>query len=187
MENTNKKAPSAALMAVGKIGDFVENAFLVIGSVALLVFFYAVVQDVAARTLNNSVFWAQDLAIFAYFWCIFIAGAICLRRNEHFSIELVSHMPRVVAFVKKLIIIVIMAAFTYYIVRYGYAYTLMSWTRKQAASGLRLSYAIMVMPLSGLGFGWFLIEQLICLLTGREISEFSKKHAAIKARKEAEE
>ena len=186
MENTNKKVPSKALMTIGKIGDVIETLFLFIGSIALLIFFYSVVHDVAARTLNNSVFWAQDLAIFAYFWCIFIAGAICLRRNEHFSIELFSRLPHLAATIKKLIVISVMVAFTYYIIRYGYAYTLMSWTRKQAASGLRLSYAIMVMPLSGIGFGWFLIEQLICLFTGLEISDFSKKHAAIKARKEAE-
>ena len=183
MEN-NKQPPSSALMAVGKIGDALENLLLVVGALTLLLFFFAVIYDVAARTLNNSVFWAQDAAIFSYFWCIFIAGAICLRRNEHFSIELFRHLPKKAAFVKRLLVILVMAAFTYYIFRYGWAYAKMSWTRRQAASGLRLSYAIISMPVSGVGFAYFLLEQMILLFTGRELQEISPKHAAEDAGKE---
>ena len=186
MNNNEKKLPAKGLLVIGRIGDVIENAFLVIGFIALLIFFFAVVFDVIARTVGNSVFWAQDTAIFSYFWCIFIAGAVCLRRNEHFSIELFQKMPKAMSFVKRLIVIIAVCAFAYYIVRYGWAYTLMSWTRKQSASGLRLSYAIAAMPISGVGFFYFLFEQLVLLFTGRELSEISKKYAAISAKKEAQ-
>lgn len=67
MNNNEKKLPAKGLLVIGRIGDVIENAFLVIGFIALLIFFFAVVFDVIARTVGNSVFWAQDTAIFSYF------------------------------------------------------------------------------------------------------------------------
>lgn len=178
MKNEIRAPASGVLKLIGKVGDIIENILLVIGGLGLLLFFFAVVYDVAARVVHNSVFWAQDTAIFSYFWCVFIGGAICLRRNEHFSIELFNRLPRHMLFIKRLIVIAVLGIFTYYIFRYGLAYAKIGWTRKQAASGLRLSYAIIAMPISGVGFAYFLFEQIIMLLTGRNLSEISTKHGS---------
>ena len=120
MNNKEKSLPSPTLMRVGKIGDIIENFYLLISSVILVVFFSAVVLDVGARTLNNSLFWTQDTAIFSYFWCVFIAGAICVRRNEHFSIELFHRLPGAARLVKTLLVMAVMFVFTYYLTKYGW-------------------------------------------------------------------
>lgn len=180
MNEKEKRPVLPCLRKIGTIGDCIENLFLMIGALVLVIFFMSVVLDVGARTANNSLFWTQDTAIFSYFWCIFIAGAVCVRRNEHFSIELFAHLPKAAAFIKRLIVILVMCIFTYYITKYGWDYAIMSWTRKQSASGLRLFYAIICMPIAGVGFGYFLMEQLVCLFTGLNISDISKKHSGDK-------
>ena len=180
MNDKEKRPVSPYLRRIGMVGDWIENLFLMIGALVLVFFFMSVVLDVGARTANNSLFWTQDTAIFSYFWCIFIAGAVCVRRNEHFSIELFSHLPKAGAFIKRLIVILVMCIFTFYIAKYGWDYAIMSWTRKQSASGLRLFYAIICMPIAGVGFGYFLLEQVICLFTGHELSDISKKHSGDK-------
>lgn len=186
--NKKENIPVPAVMrAVGTIGDVIENLLLLIGAVILVVFFLSVVLDVAARTANRSLFWTQDAAIFSYFWCVFIAGAVCVRRNEHFNIELFSHLPRSAFVLKKLLVILVMLLFTFYITKYGWDYAIMSWTRRQSSSGLRLFYAIVCMPIAGVGFGYFLIEQILCLFTGRELSEISKKHARCREAADNEE
>lgn len=178
MNKREIKPPPPALRLVGTIGDIIENLFLLLGAVILVIFFLSVVLDVGARTANNSLFWTQDMAIFSYFWCIFVAAAVCVRRNEHFNIELFPHLPKVAFVVKKTLVILVMLLFAFYITKYGWDYAIMSWTRKQSSSGLRLFYAIICMPIAGIGFGYFLLEQILCLFTGRELSEISKKHAA---------
>ena len=88
---------------------------------------------------------------------------------------------------KKLLVILVMLLFTFYITKYGWDYAIMSWTRRQSSSGLRLFYAIVCMPIAGVGFGYFLIEQILCLFTGRELSEISKKHARCREAADNEE
>ena len=127
-----EKAPAAALRVMGGIGDLLENVLLLIGAAFVIAFFLAVVLDVTARTLNNSLIWTQDAAIFSYFWCVFTASAICIRRNEHFSIELFARMPKIVKTVQKLFILAVLFVFAYYMIRYGWEYSILGLTRKSS-------------------------------------------------------
>ena len=179
MYPSHEKSPSSFMKAVGKVGDLIENLLLLIGSICIVVFFLAVVLDVAARTANNSLLWTQDTAIFAYVWCIFTASAVCIRRNEHFSIELLSHFPPAVRKVQQILILIILFAFSFYMVRYGWEYSILGLNRSSSSSGFQLFYAIICIPVSSAASIYFLVEQVLCLITGTNMAQVSKNIAKL--------
>lgn len=177
MSDRNGKTPSAPLMLMGRVGDILEGLSILVGATFLIGFFAAVVLDVVARTANNSLTWTQDAAIFAYVWCIFTTSAVCVRRNEHFSIELFSRLPKAVKLIQRLFILAILFVFAYYMIVYGWEYARLGLTRKSSSSGFPLFYAIVCIPLSSVAMTYFLIEQLVCFILGVDLSQISKKMA----------
>ena len=177
MSDRYEKIPPAPLKLMGSVGDALENISILVGAIFLIGFFAAVILDVVARTINNSLTWTQDAAIFAYVWCIFTTSAVCVRKNEHFSIELFPNLPRMVKTVQRLFILVVLAAFAYYMIVYGWEYAMLGLSRKASASGFPLFYAIICIPLSSVAMAWFLAEQLVCLAFGLKLSQISKKTA----------
>ncbi len=179
MNDKEKRPVSPYLRRIGMVGDWIENLFLMIGAL-VLVFFSCPWFWMWAHVRQTTPSFGPRIRQYSAISGAFLLPAVCVRRNEHFSIELFSHLPKAVAFIKRLIVILVMCIFTFYIAKYGWDYAIMSWTRKQSASGLRLFYAIICMPIAGVGFGYFLLEQVICLFTGHELSDISKKHSGDK-------
>lgn len=174
MNRSSEKSPSPALCVVGRVGDVLENILLLVGGVFLVLFFLSVVLDVSARTLNSSLVWTQDAAIFSYVWCIFTTAAVCIRRNEHFSIDLFHHLPKAVKTIQQILIIVVLAIFALFMVRYGWEYAMLGLSRKSSSSGFRLFYAIIGIPLSNVATLYFLLEQVLCMIFGIKLSDISK-------------
>lgn len=92
--------------------------FTMLAMVGLIVW-----QVVARYVLKISVPYAEELARLAIVWCIFIGGAIGVRKNEHAYVEaLVKVFPPFLRFACKLLTYVLMVIFCVILIIYGYKF-----------------------------------------------------------------
>jgi len=89
----------ATLGPLGRVADALERLLLLVGTAAFAALIVTVAFQVFARNvLGIGMVWTLDLAQLLFAWCIFLGGAIAVRRNAHYRVELIpEHWTRVLA------------------------------------------------------------------------------------------
>ena len=119
-------------------------ALVLLAGLAVLVFISALM-----RTFKHPLNWAQDVALVAFAWLIFIGGDVAVRGSGLIGVDMVvSKLPKSVqkwldVFYKCLII-----AFLCVLVFYGIRMVRQGWSRQIAALGISYGWVTMAVPIS---------------------------------------
>ena len=117
-------------------------ALVLLAGLAVLVFISALM-----RTFKHPLNWAQDVALVAFAWLIFIGGDVAVRGSGLIGVDMVvSKLPKSVqkwldVFYKCLII-----AFLCVLVFYGIRMVRQGWSRQIAALGLSYGWVTLAVP-----------------------------------------
>ena len=117
-------------------------ALVLLAGLAVLVFISALM-----RTFKHPLNWAQDVALVAFAWLIFIGGDVAVRGSGLIGVDMVvSKLPKSVqkwldVFYKCLII-----AFRCVLVFYGIRMVRQGWSRQIAALGISYGWVTLAVP-----------------------------------------
>jgi len=117
-------------------------ALVLLAGLAVLVFISALM-----RTFKHPLNWAQDVALVAFAWLIFIGGDVAVRGSGLIGVDMVvSKLPKSVqkwldVFYKCLII-----AFLCVLVFYGIRMVKQGWSRQIAALGISYGWVTLAVP-----------------------------------------
>lgn len=117
-------------------------ALVLLAGLAVLVFISALM-----RTFKHPLNWAQDVALVAFAWLIFIGGDVAVRGSGLIGVDMVvSKLPKSVqkwldVFYKCLII-----AFLCILVFYGIRMVRQGWSRQIAALGISYGWVTLAVP-----------------------------------------
>ena len=117
-------------------------ALVLLAGLAVLVFISALM-----RTFKHPLNWAQDVALVAFAWLIFIGGDVAVRGSGMIGVDMVvSKLPKSVqkwldVFYKCLII-----AFLCVLVFYGIRMVRQGWSRQIAALGISYGWVTLAVP-----------------------------------------
>ena len=117
-------------------------ALVLLAGLAVLVFISALM-----RTFKHPLNWAQDVALVAFAWLIFIGGDVAVRGSGLIGVDMVvSKLPKSVqkwldVFYKCLII-----AFLCVLVFYGFRMVRQGWNRQIAALGISYGWVTLAVP-----------------------------------------
>ena len=117
-------------------------ALVLLAGLAVLVFISALM-----RTFKHPLNWAQDVALVAFAWLIFIGGDVAVRGSGLIGVDMVvSKLPKSVqkwldVFYKCLII-----AFLCVLVFYGIRMVRQGWSRQVAALGISYGWVTLAVP-----------------------------------------
>ena len=118
-------------------------ALVLLAGLAVLVFISALM-----RTFKHPLNWAQDVALVAFAWLIFIGGDVAVRGSGLIGVDMVvSKLPKSVqkwldVFYKCLII-----AFLCVLVFYGIRMVRQGWSRQIAALGISYGWVTLAVPI----------------------------------------
>ncbi len=108
------------------------------------------IQVVLRYAFAESFVWGEELALYAFIWCIFLGAAICVRRRQHFAFDLPPDFlsPRVARAQRLLIDLVVLVAALLLLIE-GWTFTQLSIRSLSPALGISLFIPTIVVPLSG--------------------------------------
>ena len=110
-------------------------ALILVAGIAVLVFVSALM-----RTIGHPLNWAQDVALIAFAWLIFLGSDVAMRGSGLIGVDLfVKKFP---AGVQKVII----AAFLCVLIYYGYGMTTSGWARQITSLHISYSWVTMAVP-----------------------------------------
>lgn len=117
-------------------------ALVLLSGITILVFVAAVM-----RTLNMPLNWAQDAALVAFAWLIFLGSDIAMRGEGLIGVDLiVRKFPMTVQKALDVIFKLIIIAFLVVLVVNGYGMTVSGWSRQITTLGISYSYVTMAVP-----------------------------------------
>lgn len=117
-------------------------ALILLGGITILVFVSALM-----RTFKMPLNWAQDVALVAFAWMIFIGSDVAIRGAGLIGIDIiVKHFPAVVRKALDIIFKVIIIGFLCVLVVNGYTMTLQSWARQITTLHISYSWVYLSVP-----------------------------------------
>lgn len=147
-------------------------ALVLVAGIAVLVFVSALM-----RTFGHPLNWAQDVALIAFAWLIFLGSDIAMRGAGLIGVDLfVKKFPRGVQKGIDILFKVIIAAFLCVLIYHGYGMTSTGWTRQITTLHISYSWVTMAVPV---GSAFMLITTILKLI------ERIKTPAAEEIKKEA--
>lgn len=158
-----RKAMAAARVVEGTITLGVEVA-----GVGLLLIMVAVVSiGVFTRyVLVDPVPWSDEAARFTLIWASFLGAAVAVRKGSHFGILiLLNRLPRSFRKVTLLGIALGMAVFMFIMVRMGTNLMMMAAGQMSPTLELKMSWVYLAIPVSGALMMFYLVLDVIDLLT----------------------
>ena len=117
-------------------------ATCLLGGLALLVFLSALM-----RTFKHPLNWAQDVALVAFAWLIFLGGDIAVRGTGLIGVDLlVKKLPKAVQKWLDVVYKCLIIAFLCVLVFYGARMVSQGWSRQITALGISYSWVTMAVP-----------------------------------------
>jgi TRAP-type transport system small permease protein len=147
----------------------VDAFFEAFAKVGLLSMILIVTMQVLTRKLFNFVFfWSEEMTLLLLIWFSFMGVALGFREHLHLGIDTFTNMlPKAVdKFVTKFIGLCTLA-FGFYLLYYGWDFTVMMHESRLPATNLPNSITYLVMPISGLMIIVYSLLQLLGIDTVR--------------------
>ena len=96
-----------------------------------------------------SFLWGEELSLFAFIWCVFLGSAIAVRRRHHFAFDFLAGLLRGrAAGVQRLIVDLVVASFSVFMLVKGYEFSVLSIRRLSPALGFTLFVPTLIIPTS---------------------------------------
>lgn len=147
-------------------------ALILVGGIAVLVFVSALM-----RTFGHPLNWAQDVALIAFAWLIFLGSDIAMRGAGLIGVDLfVKKFPKGVQKGIDILFKIIIAGFLCVLIYYGYGMTTTGWTRQITTLHISYGWVTMAVPV---GAAFMLVTTILKLI------ERIKTPAAEEIKKEA--
>ena len=145
------KIRDAVLSAVTKINDIWEWIILRILIVMTSAMVISVFVQVVTRALKVPVIWTSDMATFLFVWLAYLGAAVATRENEHFIVDVFPTKWKSFGFnlALNLLTVVIQLVIGYVMVRYGINYVKSMALRLSYSVGVKMSYIVACVPISG--------------------------------------
>lgn len=123
-----------------------QLALVLLAGLTLLVFVSALM-----RTIKHPLNWAQDVALVAFAWLIFIGGDIAVRGSGLIGVDLlVSKFPKPVQKWLDVFYKILIIGFLGVLVFYGTRMVTQGWSRRIAALGISYSWVTMAVPVGSM-------------------------------------
>ncbi len=160
------KAILKALSAINNAWEWVITKLLVLFSAVMVI---SVFIQIVTRVIGITVIWTSDVATFLFVWLAFLGAAIAVRDNEHFVVDVFPARAKTFSFNLVLNILAIAAELVigYIMLRYGANFVRSMALRMSYSIGVKMSYIVIVVPISGL---LIILATLERLLRIKEIS-----------------
>lgn len=114
--------------------------------IATLTFYQVVMRYV----FNNAPSWSEEMVRFLFVWSSFIAAAIGIKEHIHIGVDVfVNLLPQATARVLKLGVNCVIMIFAGYMIKYGWAVTIMTQRQPSPALGLPMSWVYSSIPVMG--------------------------------------
>ena len=117
-------------------------ALVLVAGIAVLVFISALM-----RTFGHPLNWAQDVALVAFAWLIFLGSDVAMRGSGLIGVDLfVKKFPKAVQKWIDVVFKIIIAAFLCVLIYYGYGMTTTGWTRQITSLHVSYGWVTMAVP-----------------------------------------
>lgn len=123
-----------------------QLALALLAGLTILVFVSALM-----RTIKHPLNWAQDVALVAFAWLIFIGGDVAVRGTGLIGVDLlVTKFPKSVQKWLDVFYKILIIAFLCVLVFYGTRMVSQGWSRRIAALGISYGWVTMAVPVGSL-------------------------------------
>ncbi|MGV8937396.1 MAG: TRAP transporter small permease [Allorhizobium sp.] len=124
--------------------------------------------QVLARTiLKLPLIWTPDLAQLLFSWLIFVGAALALRRNAHYTVDMLPPSWRGLNVPLAFFGMIVTAFVVYLLVVNGYALVALRKSGTLQSLGISRMWLFLPIPVSGVLMALFAFEMLLDMLTGK--------------------
>lgn len=154
------------LKRVNDLWEWIVTKLLVVMTVLMVL---SVFIQVGARTIHYTVIWTSDVATFLFVWLAFLGAAVAVRDDDHFIVDVFPDKMKTFSFnlILNLLALAAELAIGFVMLRYGVDFVKSMSLRLSYSLGVRMSYIVAVVPISG---GLILLGGVERLLKIGEIS-----------------
>ena len=149
---------------ITKVMDLWAKLLVIVGSVTLSIFFFAVLAQMFCRYLGIVALWTEEVSTYSFIFTVFMGAAALVRENKHFAFTAIADGIKN-PLVKKLIAILISAivlVFAYFMFVYGKQLMNKFWNYKWVSlPTMKRGYTWMCMPISAVSMMAFSVESII--------------------------
>lgn len=132
-----------------------------LGALLALITAGVFVQVILRYFFDESFLWGEELALFAFIWCVYLGAAISVRHRSHFAFDLASGLLRGrAAGLQRLIVDLAVLAIAVLMLVEGWSFSQLSVQRLSPALGITLLIPTVVIPVSG---GFMVLAVLVDL------------------------
>lgn len=130
----------------------------------------AFIQVVLRYVFNRSLFWAEEVILFAFTWVIFLAAALNLERGAHFGVDvLVNRFPRVGQRIIQGIMQLGIGGILCVFVWAGFRFAAGAWVQESDILRVPMTLLYASLPLAACLMLLAVIRNLVALLQGRSL------------------
>lgn len=150
-------APGAARW-LPTVADAVERAVLwvvnvLLASLVVIVF----IQVVARYILRVATVWSQEAAMFCFFWSVFLAASVGVKRRRHFVFDLLPGDHPLVRAVADIGVFTLAATYAWV----GWRVARLNLVVLSQPSEIPLTYFMAAIPVSGMLMIFFLLAEIV--------------------------
>ncbi|MGI6225944.1 MAG: TRAP transporter small permease [Peptococcales bacterium] len=147
---------------VKKVLDYIEK-IVIIGSIITfsIMIIMGILQVISRHIPGSNLYFTEELARFMFIWAVFLASAICTRKQSHAAIELfVSWMPKGLKKISLFIASVCSLFFFALIFIKGIQLTMVTWSQASPAMEIPMGIIYLAIPVGGFLMLIFTIENI---------------------------
>ena len=149
---------------ITKVMDLWAKLLVIVGSVTLSIFFFAVLAQMFCRYLGIVALWTEEVSTYSFIFTVFLGAAALVRENKHFAFTAIADGIKS-PLAKKIIAImihVIVLVFAYYMLVYGKQLMQKFWNYKWVSlPAMKRGYTWMCVPVSAVSMMVFSAESII--------------------------
>lgn len=149
---------------VTKVMDIWAKLLVIVGSVTLTIFFFAVLAQMFCRYLGVVALWTEEVSTYSFIFTVFLGAAALVRENKHFAFTAIADGIKN-PMIKKLIAVmisVIILVFAYFMFVYGRQLMQKFWNYKWVSlPSMKRGYTWLCMPISAVSMMAFSVENII--------------------------
>ena len=154
----------------------IMDAYARVINFVIIVLMYLLLFSVALQIIGRYIhfipryLWAEEVARMSLIWVIFLGSMIGLKERRHFYVDfLPRNLSPKVNRVLDILYYVFLFSVSYIFLRYGFRYWKMGTIQTSELTGLNLGWIHIAVPVAGLSWTLFLIEQVINIIRGKGV------------------
>jgi len=149
---------------VTKVMDLWAKLLVLVGSVTLTIFLFAVLAQMFCRYLGIVALWTEEVSTYSFIFTVFLGAAALVRENKHFAFTAIADGIKN-PMIKKLIAVmisVIIFVFAYFMFVYGRQLMQKFWNYKWVSlPSMKRGYTWLCMPISAVSMMVFSVESIV--------------------------